>query len=248
MIVAAAAAEEDAPELLSEIVDGERLELADFHDRLLERLVDAAAQDELAARRARRAPGRLSRTSRAVAAVAAVAAVLGVSRISTTPEVQDNRLALATATQQYADLSSAVVEDSPGGVTEAAAELHETLETLITDHATDPEVAQRAATLLQAEISMLENEDPDGARHVIAQARSLITLLRRAVPASVRPSVAPILDAVPTPSPTHKPTPKPSATTAKPSPSSTPKATPTPKSSTTAAPDGEDDSPLHAAP
>ncbi|HEX8003171.1 MAG TPA: hypothetical protein VF519_10800 [Mycobacteriales bacterium] len=239
MIVAAAAADE--PELLSEIVDGERAELADFHDRLLERLVDAAAQDELAARRERRSGPR--RAARTTAAAAAVLALLGLSRVGTGPA--DNRVALATATQQYADFSSAVSTESPGAVSEAAAELHETLETLITQHAGDPEVAQQAAQLLQAEISLLQVKDPAGASQVIAQARSLMTLLRRATPPNVRASVAPILDAVQTPSPkpTSSPKPKPSATSS-PKPSSTPKATSTPSASASATDD--DDGPLHA--
>ena len=243
MIVAAAAADE--PSLLSEIVDGERLELADFHDRLLERLVDAAAQDEIAARRERRRQAGASRTQRAgrlVAAAAALVALLGLTRVAPGSEQPDNRLALATASQQYADLSSAVTADS-AGVTQAAAEFHETLQALITEHAGDPAVAQQAAALLQAEISMLQDKDPAGASHVLAEARSLVTLLRRATPPNVRASVAPILDAVP-PSPKPSPKPSPSATKASsPSPSPSPKATSTPKASSSA--EAEDDNPFN---
>ncbi|HEV2889596.1 MAG TPA: hypothetical protein VGX28_04400 [Frankiaceae bacterium] len=243
MIVAAAAADE--PELLSDIVDGERAELADFHDRLLERLVDAAAQDELAVRRARRRSP--ARATKYVASAAAILTLFGLTRAAP-PAHDDNRLALATASQQYVDLTSAVTRDaSPSAVTEAAAELHETLETLITEHAGDPVVAEQAARLLQAEISLLQKQDPHGASQVIAQARSLITLLQRTTPPGVRASVAPILDAVPAsprPSASPKPKPKPTASPTKASPS--PKPTATPKPSTSQSPDPDNDNPLHA--
>lgn len=246
MIVAAAAADE--PALLSEIVDGERMELADFHDRLLERLVDAAAQDELAARRERRrdrreGPTRTQRAGRLVAAAAALVALVGVTRATPAERQSDNRLALATASQQYADLTSAVSGASHDSVSEAAAEFHETLESLITQHAADPQVAQQAAALLHAEIQLLEGDGSVGASHVLAEARSLITLLRQATPPNVRASVAPILDAVPSPrpSPTASPKPKPKPSSASPAPS--PKPSSSPKASSS--PSGEDDNPLH---
>lgn len=246
MIIAAAAADTESPELLSEVLDGERLELADFHDRLLERLVNAAASDELAARRERRTP--MGRTAKAVASVAAVLAFLGMARVATSRnELPDNRLALATASQQYADLSSAVSGSSSTSMTQAAADLHETLENLITEHAGDPAVAQQTAALLQAEITLLEKQDPTGARHVIAQARTLVNLLKRTVPPNVRASVAPMLEDASSPepkqsaSPKPSPSPSPKATTASPKPTSSPKA-----SASSSASAGEDDSPLRA--
>jgi hypothetical protein len=236
MIVAAAAADADAPELLSDVLDGERAELADFHDRLLERLVDAAVHDELAVRRARRA--RVSGPAKAVAGVAALVAFLGVGRVTTgggSGTLNANRAALATASSQYADLSSAVNEESATGVVSAAQQLHQTLQTLITQHAGDPEVAQQAAQLLQAEISLLQVKDPAGASQVIAQARTLVSLLKRAAPPGVRATVAPILDAASSTSPrpkssTTSPAPKPRP---KPSASATPTPTPTPTPSST---------------
>ena len=244
MIVAAAAADADAPELLSEMLDGERLELADFHDRLLERLVDAAAKDELAERRARRSGP--SRTTRAVSVAAAAVALVGLSRLPA-QEQSNNRLALATASQQYADLSSAVTNDSAAAVSEAAAELHQTLETLINEHAGDPEVAQRAATLLQAEINLLQGQNPAGAIEVIERAHSLMILLRQATPPNVRASVAPILDAVQTPSPRPSSSPRPTASpkaTSSPKPTASPKPSPKPSASSTSAQD-DDEGPLH---
>lgn len=241
MIVAAAAADAEAPELLSEVLDGERAELADFHDRLLERLVDAAVSDELAVRRARRTP--VSRTSKAVAAAAAVVAFLGVGRVATDNSGRDlnaNRAALATASEQYADLSSAINNQSPGDMATAAQQLHQTLQTLISQHAGDPLVAQQAAQLLQAEISLLQVRDPAGASQVIAQARTLVSLLKRAAPPAVRATVAPILDAASSPSPKPRATasPKPTASptqTASPKPASSPKSSP---SSSTSPRDG----------
>ncbi|HEU0131821.1 MAG TPA: hypothetical protein VFQ85_12605, partial [Mycobacteriales bacterium] len=106
MIIAAAAADEESPELLSEVLDGERAELATFHDRLLDRLADAAASDELAMRRAR--PRRRT-APRFVAAAAAAFALLGAGRAVVTQQqetraLKSNNAALATANEQYADL------------------------------------------------------------------------------------------------------------------------------------------------
>jgi hypothetical protein len=235
MIVAAAAADAEAPELLSDVLDGERAELADFHDRLLERLVDAAVTDELALRRARRAP--ISLTSKVVASVAAVVALLGAGRVVVNnSEGGSNRAALAAASEQYNDLSSAINQQSPSAVASAAQQLHQTLQTLISQHAADPEVAQRAAQLLQAEISLLQVRDPAGSSQVLAQARTLANLLKRSAPPSVRASVAPILDAAspsPKPSPTKAAKPKPTA-----SPTPSPKASSSPSTSSSAK-DGE---------
>ncbi|HVF03688.1 MAG TPA: hypothetical protein VNA20_02500 [Frankiaceae bacterium] len=233
MIIAAAAVDADSPEVLSEVLDGERLELASFHDRLLERLADAAADDELASRRAARArqPRRVGRAAGYVAAAAVALAILGVGRGVVAPtdmRAASNAAAMETADQHYADFSSAVTSDSPAAVREAAQQLHRTLQRLINDHASDPEVAQRAAQLLQAEISLLRATDPDGASQVLAQARSLVTMLERKAPPKVRNAVQPVLDAAAVPSETAKPPKK-----AKPSPSATPspKSTSSPRSS-----------------
>jgi hypothetical protein len=226
MIIAAAAIDAATPELLAEVLDGERAELATFHDRVLERLADAAASDELALRRDRRKPRLVVRTARYAAVAAAVTAVLGVGGAAVrtaAPETTtaSNSRALATAQDQYASFSSAVSGSSPGQLRQTAQELHQTLQTLITQHAGDPEVARRTAQLLQAEISLLEIRDPEGASQVLAQARGLVRLLQHAAPPKVRASVAPILDAVKA---SAKPTPAPKP---KPSPTATPKPTPT---------------------
>ena len=231
MIIAAAAVDAENPEVLSEVIEGERLELATFHDRLLERLADAAAEDEIALRRARRAP-RAGRVSRWVATAAAVAAVFGLGRTFVAPtDLRDSApvAAMETADQHYARFSSAVTSDSPVAVREAAQQLHRTLQKLIDEHASDPEVAQRAAQLLQAEISLLRANDPDGASQVLAQARHLVSMLERAAPPKVREAVKPVLDAAVAPSP------KPKASKAKPSatPSPSAKSTPSEKPSST---------------
>lgn len=228
MIIAAAAVDAGSPEVLSDVLDEERLELATFHDRLLERLADAAADDEIALRRARKAP-RAGRVSRVVAVAAAALAVFGASRAVINPGMgaTTNVAAMDTATQHYADFSDAVTGNSPTSVRDAASQLHRTLQQLITDHASDPAAAHRAAVLLQAEINLLSAADPDGASQVLAQARSLVTMLERTAPAEVRASVQPVLDAAeqprrttkpkstssPTASPTPSPTSSPSATT-----------------------------------
>ncbi len=245
MIIAAAALDADSPELLSEMLDGERAELADFHGKVLDRLADAAASDELALRRARRP--RAGRVSRIVASAAAVVAVAGIGRAAVTsaptaPAVRPvgNSAALATAQDRYADFSSAVAGESPGAVQDAAEQLHESLQDLITQHAADPEVAQRTAQLLQAEISLLQANDPDGASLVLAQAQNLVRLLRGSAPPQVRASVAPLLDAV-TPRETKKPPAKPTASPASPKPTATPTATASQEPQDT---DKNDDTPI----
>jgi hypothetical protein len=233
MIIAAAAADEGAPELLTDMLDGERAELATFHDRLLDRLADAAASDEVALRRDRRKPAR--QPSRYVAAAAAAFAILSAGRVVTQPKAHtdSNRVALATANSQYVDLSSAVTSTKPGAVHDAAQQLHATLKTLIAQHAGDPGVAEQAAQLLQAEISLLQVQDPAGATAAIAQARQLVNMLKRNAPDRVRATVGPILDAVspapttPSPKPAKSPKPSPKPTTASPTASPTPTSTPT---------------------
>jgi hypothetical protein len=241
MIIAAAAADEESDEILSDVLDGERAELATFHDRLLDRLAAAAASDEIALRRERRRRPRLA--PRTLAAAAAALALLSAGRVATHQQERrttSNNAALATANSQYATLSSAVSSSSPGAVGRAARDLHATLTTLITQHAGDPGVAEQAAQLLQAEISLLQVKDPAGASAAIEQARVLVNMLKRNAPPRVRATVAPLLDVVssptpkPTPSakPTAKPTPKP-----KPS-SSSPRATST-SGKSSASPSGE---------
>ena len=228
MIIAAAAVEADSPDLLAEVIDGERLELATFHDRLLTRLADAAADDEIALRRARRAPRSASGWgTRFVAAAAAAIAVAGVGRSVVTPSTTpaSQTMVMQTADQRYADFSTAVRGDSAIAVQHAADKLHQTIETLIAHHAGDPEMAQRAAQLLQAEIALLQINDPVGASAVLAQAHSLAKRLKQAAPAGVRATVAPVLDAAMSPRPTTKPkattSPSPKATKS-PSPSPSP--------------------------
>jgi hypothetical protein len=248
MIIAAAAVDADAPDLLADVVDEERLELATFHDRLLERLADAAADDEIAARRARKAP-RPGRVSRVVAVAAAAVAVFGAGRAMTGVPggigETSNVAAIQTANQQYDDLNRAVNGTSPTSVSEAAEQLHDTLEQLISDHAGDPEVAHRAAQLLLQEISLLRESDPDGASQVLAQARTLVTMLERAAPPKVRQSVQPVLDAA---APKTSPKPKSSASPT-PSPTPSPKPTSTPKATASATSDPEGNhNPLDNAP
>jgi hypothetical protein len=253
MIIAAAAVDADSPETLSEVIDGERLELATFHDRLLERLADAAADDELAVVRRARQPRRsiAGRATQAVAAAAAALAVFGATRAITpsSPETTVDATEVAAmedADQRYADFSSAVTSESPVAVRAAADQLHESIEQLINDHAHDPAVAQRAAQLLQAEISLLRANDPQGASRVLAEARTLIVLLQQAAPPKVRASVKPVLDAaVAPPTTSSKPKPKKTASpspTAKPT--TKPTASPTPTATRTSAPDDSGTGPL----
>lgn len=236
MIIAAAAVDAESPDVLSDVIDDERLELATFHDRLLIRLAEAAAEDEVALRRERRrSVGTMGWGARVVAAAAAFVAVLGAGRSIVGPpggSIAAENVAMQNADEHLSDLSSAVTSNSPGAVRRAAQELHKTLETLIAEHADDPGVAERAARLIQAEIALLQISDPDGASQVLAQARSLAKMLKQAAPEKVRASVAPVLD------PVISPTSSPKATaTPKPSPTATPTATSSPRASATSSPD-----------
>lgn len=241
MIIAAAALDAATPELLDELLDGERAELASFHDLVLGRLADAAASDELALRRDRRKP-RGSRVQRAAAVAAVVAAVLGAGRVAMvrtdrpSTEAAADSAALAVANTQYTNLSSAMTSHTPGAVNLAAQQLHKTLTSLIAQHAGDPEIAQQTARMLQAEISLLEGRG-DASSQVLAQARRLATMLQNNAPAGVRASVAPILAVVATPKPSPKPSPK-----ASPKPS--PKASPSPSSSAKSSSSPDSDNPL----
>lgn len=243
MIIAAAAVEAESPDLLSEVIDGERLELATFHDRLLERLADAAAEDEIAVRRDRKVPRAVGavRAPWLVAASVALVALLGAGRaiVSSPADRPTDSVAMQTADQRFSDFSSAVSSSSPVAVRKAANDLHATLETLITQHANDPAVAQRAAQILQAEISLLRVTDPEGASQVLDQARKLVTLLQRRAPEKVRASVKPVLDAAVAP---PKATTKPKSS---PSPSASPKPKTSPSPSPSASPSSGTGNPLN---
>ena len=100
MIIAAAAVDAEAPGLLSDVLDEERLELATFHDRLMTRLADAAATDEIALRR--QTGSVKPRLASKVLMVAATAvAVVGLGR-AVVPAIVNTRnaAALEAADQQ----------------------------------------------------------------------------------------------------------------------------------------------------
>lgn len=238
MIIAAAAVDAENTDVLSDVLDEERLELATFHDRLLTRLADAAAEDEIALRRARKAPRRRgAAVTQLVAAAASAFLMFGAARIVSAPSttLASDPAALQNADRSYAAFSSAVSGTSGVTIDQAAADLHATIEQLINEHADDAGVAQRTAQLLQAEIALLKINNPIGADDVIARARRLATLLKRAASPHVRQSVAPVLDAAMSDEP-RKPKSSASPTT-KPSPT----ATATPKSSASASPDDDKD-------
>ena len=207
LIIAAAAVDADSVDVLSDVLDDERTELATFHDRLLSRLADAAVADEMSVQRRRHAGA--MRTSRLIAVAAAVVTLLGVGQSVVRTHHVQNAAALKTADRQYRNFSSAITSQSPGAVATTAQQLHQTLQELISEHAGDPEVAARTAQMLQAEIALLRINNPAGATQVIAQAQSLVTLLKAKAPPKVRASVAPVLNAASSPSPSKKASPSP---------------------------------------
>lgn len=177
LLIAAAAADADEPELAVGIVDDERTRLTAFHGTVLDRLAALCERDRATLRRRRR------RTRRAAAAtVAAVTA--GVLAAGVAVAVRDDRSAgglvaaahvapaqpgdadtvalEATAEAQLARLSSAARRGAPASTLEPlVAALHKTLATLSTRAAGQPDVAAKVRRLLTAERRLLARNAPD---------------------------------------------------------------------------------------
>jgi hypothetical protein len=239
LIIAAAAVDADEFGLAAEVVDGERAGLVAFHERMLERLVDVAAadsRDELAARRARRAD-RLSARARIVTAAAALVAVVsGGAALAPSAGPERNpsteQVALDLADAQLSTLTGTIIRDaSSADITDAAGDLHETLETLIAEHAAgDPVMAMKIAALIREEQRLLNVDRSPATVSALKDVARLVAQLKRKAPPTVVATLVPVAPpedkkASPKPSksssPKASPKPKPSASP-KPSPSSSP--------------------------
>ena len=229
MIIAAAAVDSGELELAADVVDGDRAGLADFHERMLSRLVDIAT-DEHAAPRGARWGGR----ARLVAAAATLVALVGggatVSRdeapSTSTPSTE--QVALQLADDQLSTLTGELVRDaSSAEIATAASELHNTLETLIAEHAQgDPAVASMIAELIVEEQRLLRVEGNSATPSMLRDVARLVRQLKRVAPPQVVATLLPV-PSPPPPSASAKPTPKPTA-------SSKPKPSPSPSRSSAA--------------
>jgi hypothetical protein len=251
MLIAAAAADAGEAQIASDVLAGERVELASFQERMLDRLADAAADDEISGRRAARAKAERRirvRHMRLAGAAAAVLGLIGGGFASRVAEVSPatEQVALAEAEEQLDVLARATLSGSTASVEAMAAELHETLEELIAEHAGgDPAVAAQIARILHEEQALLDQR-PSTDSKVIARVITLAKRLSRLAPKSVRGTIAPLIpetesrpkarDDRSTASP--KPSPSPSATSK--SPAASPSASPSRSASSSSSPDEGD--------
>ncbi|HVE98795.1 MAG TPA: hypothetical protein VNA12_06425 [Mycobacteriales bacterium] len=242
MIIAAAAVDAGELELAGDVVDGDRAGLAAFHERMLSRLVDVARADGAAEPARSRAP-RMSR-ARLVGAAAALIALVGggVTVTSSTPGVESpttEQVALALADDQLSTLTGEIVrEASTAEISTAASELHQTLETLIAEHAEgDPAVAAMIARLINEEERLLRVDSNPVTKSMLRDVARLVRQLKRVAPPRVvatLPAVPASAESSPSAKPSSSPKPKPSASpsrSAQPSPSRSASASPRPSTS-----------------
>lgn len=256
LLIAAAAADAGEAQIASDVVDSELAELASFQERVLDRLADAAVQEELSGRRAARVKAERNRT-RHVRLAGVAAAVLGLVGGGFASQVTERapaveQVALAEAEEQLDVLARATFSGSNESVEARAEELHDTLEALIESHADDdPEIALQIARILHEEQALLDQRPTTDAT-VIARVAALAKHLRRLAPHSIRGTIAPLIPLTESrpkqkasdkrdakASPAAKPSPSP--TTASPTP--TPSPTPT-RASSSPSPSEDDPAPF----
>lgn len=236
LTIAAAALDNDAPEMAAEILDDEHEALNSLQARILRGLPPVAHEPAVLSPLTRRS--RLAGAAPALAAAAVAIAVLGATAI---PRLHSSQPALAADVAQATDRYDAFSRVAGSRGTDAAemqaaaSALHQSLAPLIAAASKDPESAQRALELLQAEQFLLLQSDPAGAAAILRQARQLVLKLQAQAPhvvppdavdapAQPKPTTKPSPTSSPSPSPTSSPKPSP---TASPSPSASPSATPT---------------------
>lgn len=242
MIIAAAAVDADELGLAADVVDGDRAGLAAFHERMLARLVDVARDDTVAPVRALPQRGRRTPVRLLAAAAGLVALIGGGAVVSTrTPTVDEpstEQVALALADDQLSTLTGEIVRDaSTAEISTAASELHETLESLIAEHAEgDPAVAEMIALLINEEQRLLDSETTPATQSVLRDVARLVRRLKRVAPPRVVATLLPVApesaeaSSKPSPKPSAKPSPKPSASPS-PTPSRTASGSPKPSPS-----------------
>jgi hypothetical protein len=238
---AAAAAEEDAADVASDIVEADREELARFRrvaETQLLRLQAVAVAEPDAPRWRRRVVVALPAVPLVGAMALSAAAVTGVMPLPGThdtarpPAVKAAPASPVTSSFQQLERVVDSRQSSASDVIAAARVLHRQLAALIADSSNDPGQAAALAELLRAEQSLLMTAQPPGASIVLDATRRLARQLVDSVPKLPKPA----------PTSTRLPTPLPSATSkgSKPSSSASPKKStaPKPASSPSASPSG----------
>lgn len=255
---AAAALDNDAPEMASEILDDEHEALNSLQARILRGLPPVGGTPDVVIPLVRSRRSRLSARAPGLAAAAVAIAVLGATAI---PRLHSDQPALAADVAQATDSYDAfsLVAGTHGTdaaqMQAAAAELHESLAPLIAAAGHDEESAQRALALLQAEQFLLMQSQPAGAAAILQQARQLVLKLQAKAPhvvpadavkapAEPKPTTAPASKPKATPSPTSSPTPSPTASpsaspTTSPSPSASPSASSSPTANKSSGPESK---------
>src|SRR4051794_15855333 len=237
---AAAAAEDGAPEIASDIVEADRDEIARFRrvaeTRLL-RLQRLAVAEPEAPKWRRRVVVALPAVPIIGAMAVSAAAVSGVLPLPSHHDAAKPRPVQAAPTSpvgtSFRQLERIVDsnESSARDVIAAARVLHLQLAELIANSSNDPTQAAVLADLLRAEQSLLMTAQPPGASVVLDATRRLAQQLVNSVPKLPKP--APNSTRLPTPLPSSSPKSNPS-----PSPSAAPKHKPRPSASPSAQPDG----------
>lgn len=244
---AAAALDNDAPEMASEILDDEHEALNSLQARILRGLPPVGAEPVVVPLARVRRRSRMSTLAPGLAAAAVAIAVLGATAM---PRLHSSKPALAADVAQATDSYDAFSRVAGASGTNAAqmqaaaSALHQSLAPLIAAAGDNPESAQRALALLQAEQFLLMQSHPAGAAAILQQARQLVLKLQAKAPhvvppdavkapAEPKPASSPASKPKATPSPTTSASPSPTA-----SPSASPSATPSasPSASASAAP------------
>lgn len=218
LTLAASAVESGATGLAVEILESDRVGLAQFEDRALGHLSGLAAEPVLAIRRRRRVPALPF-----VAAAALVGFLMGVLPTTAGSSPDSVATSALAANSSLEQLKGFAANGTTSQVRAAAATLHQQLLAVVAQAATNPAAAQQALLLLSYERDAIVQSGDSFALHdVLVQSAALANKIRNALPATVRLSVPRVPAVAPA-----SPAPKPAPTKAKASP--TPSATPKPK-------------------
>ena len=246
LTVAAAAVDDDHPDIAADIVAADRAEVADFSRRALGHLGAAgpfpSLSPSLAAEPVRPVatsgrPRRLLTMAPLTTAAAAAAIAIGLIPLPAT----NHQSAPVTNQQLVAsfDAFAQAIADREGAaaIIAAANQVSVSLQPLLAAAPHDPAAAAQALEVLQAEQSVLVADQPQGAAELLSQVQALVAALQNSVRADShaiildRTTHLDLLAPTPTPSPNSQSSPSPS-TRPKTSPSPSPSGKPSPSPST----------------
>jgi hypothetical protein len=240
LIIAAAAADDDRPDLASEVIDADRSELADFAARVERRLAGLGDRPIVVETPAPSVPRRVRAGT--VLTAAALTGVLAIGAAAAAvhgpaPTSHPQAIDTAAVASSYDDFRRVVAAGaSMDQVVAAADRLHHSLAQLIAAAATDPTSASRALRILHRETRTIQANQPNGAERILAAARALIAQLTGNLTAP-HPKLSPpvvVIPILPTPSPSHSP--KADRPRTKPTPPAQPTTAPKPQPTTSKQP------------